>query len=164
MPEDGAGGQNLGHPKKYYILFFLLCLPLLKTLGETSVIHMTQPFLSRNEGQSDLYFMVDWLCLISWRLFDGWIIILGKMVSVTQKLTHKIYVGQWLIFHGPVVLPYIFKTIWWMKIILWIMDLCDTKIDLIKYIYIYVGDLYFVVQWFCFGDLYFVVQWFCLIS
>ena len=37
--------------------------------------------------------------------------------------------GQWHIFHGPVILPYILKTIWWMKIILDIMDQCDTKID-----------------------------------
>ena len=26
--------------------------------------------------------------------------------------SHKIYIGQWPIFHGPVILPYILKTIW----------------------------------------------------
>ena len=47
---------------------------------------------------------------------------------------HKIYVGQWPIFHGQVILPYILKTIWWMKVTLDIMDQCDTKIDHIKYV------------------------------
>ena len=50
-----------------------------------------------------------------------------------KDLPNKIYVGQWPIFHGPVILPYICKTIWWMKIILDLMDQCDTKIDHIKY-------------------------------
>ena len=31
-----------------------------------------------------------------------------------------------------------------MKFILDIMDQCDTKVDLIKYIHIYIIDLYFV--------------------
>ena len=125
---------------------------------------------------SDLYFMVWWFCLISWRLFDGEILYLGYWISVTQRLAslnrcgsvtyiswssnfalyledylidghtwyngsvwhkgwpHKIYIGEWPIFHGPVILPYISKTIWWMKVILDIMDQCDTKIDHIKYI------------------------------
>ena len=48
---------------------------------------------------------------------------------------HKIYVSQRPIFHGPVILPYILKTIWWMKVTLDIMDQCDAKIDHIKYIY-----------------------------
>ena len=42
-------------------------------------------------------------------------------------------VALWPIFHGPVDLPYILKTIWWMKVIIDIMDQSDTKIDLIKY-------------------------------
>ena len=71
MHRGGAGGQNLGHTKKSVVLLFL-CLPLLKTLGQTSVIRMSQPLVSWGKGQSDLYFMVEWFCLISWRLFDGW--------------------------------------------------------------------------------------------
>ena len=55
-------------------------------------------------------------------------------VKPQHKKTNKIYVGQWPIFHGTMILPYICKTIWWMKIILDIMDQCDTKIDHIKYI------------------------------
>ena len=96
--------------------------------------------------------------------------------------------SPWPIFHSPVILPYILKTIWCMTIILWDYEF-HLKID--------IGhcDLYFMVQWFClkswrlFGvwtsyfrnmsqydttfdlkinvghcDLYFMVQWFCLIS
>ena len=35
---------------------------------------------------SDLYFMVQWFCFISWRLFDGETLYLGKWISVTQRL------------------------------------------------------------------------------
>ena len=46
---------------------------------------------------------------------------------------NKIYVGQWPIFYGPVILPYILKPIWRMKVILETMGQCDLNIDLIKY-------------------------------
>ena len=81
----------------------------------------------------------------------------------------KIYVGQWPIFRGPVILLNILKTIWWRNIIFgildqrdkkgWphetdvrniidgIMDQCDTKAGLNKQMW--VSDLYFMVQWFC---------------
>ena len=55
-------------------------------------------------------------------------------VSVWHKgWPHKIYIGQWCIFHGFAILRYFLKTIWWVKVILWIIDQCDTKIDLIEY-------------------------------
>ena len=80
---------------------------------------------------------------------------------------HQVYVGQWPIFYGPVILPFIIvieklflyirngtgqgyswplKTIWWINVVLGIMAQCDTKIDLIKYMW--VSDLYFLVHWF----------------
>ena len=59
MPKGGARGQNLGHPKKCPTAFFFLCLPNLKTLCQTSVTHMTQPVMSLDDGQGDLYFMVE---------------------------------------------------------------------------------------------------------
>ena len=40
------------------------------------------------------------------------------------------------IFHDWMILPYILKTIWWMNVLLGIMGQCDTKIYLIKYMYI----------------------------
>ena len=57
------------------------------------------------------------------------------------------YVGQWPIFHGPVILPYILKTIWWAIVIIGILVPCDAKICLIKCMW--VSDLHFMVQWFC---------------
>ena len=61
--------------------------------------------------------------------------------------TETIYVGQWPVFHGPVILPYILETIWWTNIIIGILDPCDTKICHIKCLW--VSDLHFMVQWFC---------------
>ena len=40
-----------------------------------------------NVGHCDLYFMVQWFCLISWRLFDVWTPYLGLWVSMTRSLT-----------------------------------------------------------------------------
>ena len=60
---------------------------------------------------------------------------------------HQVYEGQWPIFYGPVILLHILKTIWWTNIVFGIMDQCDTKINLVKYMW--VSDLYFMVHWFC---------------
>ena len=101
--------------------------------------------------------------------------------------------SAWPIFHGPVVLPYILKSIWCMYIVLWEYESVWPEVDL----KITVGhcDLYSMVQWFCliswrlfdagtllFGimsrydpkfylkinidhyDLYFMIQWFCITS
>ena len=108
-----------------------------------------------------------------------------------KDLPDKMYVGQWPLFHGPVILPCISKTIWWTNVIVGILDPCDAKINDIKHMW--VSDLHFMVQWFWHilkpfwwrnvglkiliqcaikfdlqiymkvSDLYFVVQWFCLI-
>ena len=75
----------------------------------------------------------------------------GDIDSVWHKhWTETIYVGQWPIFHGPVILPNILKTIWWTNVIIGILDPCDAKIYQIKYM--------------CVSDLHFMVQRFCLIS
>ena len=47
-----------------------------------------------------------------------------------KDLTHKMYVCQWSTFHGPVILSYILKTIWWINIVLEILIQCDTNIEL----------------------------------
>ena len=61
--------------------------------------------------------------------------------------TETIYISQWHIFHGPVILPYILKTIWWTNVIIGILDPCDAKIYQIKCML--VSDLHFMVQCFC---------------
>ena len=75
--------------------------------------------LKINVGHCDLYFMVQWFCLISWRL---WCmnILLRNYESVWPDVWRKNQCKSlWPIFHGPVILPYILKTIWCMNIILW---------------------------------------------
>ena len=101
--------------------------------------------------------------------------------------------SAWPIFHGPVILPYILKTIWCMNIIHWFYE--SVWPDIWPQNKIGHCDPYFMVQWFCliswglfdvwtslFGimsqydqtfdlkinvghcDLYFMVQLFCVIS
>ena len=67
--------------------------------------------LKINVGLCDLYFMAQWFCLIhvSWRLFDVWTSLFGIMNK---------YNLIWPVFHGPVILCYILKTIWCVNIIL----------------------------------------------
>ena len=120
-----------------------------------SDIHMTWAYVSWGEGQCDLYFMVEWFCLISWRLFDGlmsnilimshcdatfdvkinighsdlyfmvqWFCLISWIYLIyeghtwdtgsvwNKNLLHKMFVGHWPIFHGPVILLNIFKIIW----------------------------------------------------
>ena len=60
------------------------------------------------------------------------------------------YIGQWPIFYGSVILPYILKTIWWTNAIIGRLVPCDAKI------------YHITCMWF--SDLHFKVQWFCLIS
>ena len=128
-----------------------------------------------NVGHCDLYFMVQWFYLISPRLFDGWVSYFQIMrqcdpnfdlkINISQQdyvmdeqhswyngsVWHKDWpqpVGQWPIFYGPVILHHILKTISWRNVVLLrIMDQCDSKIDLVKYIWF--SDLYFMVHWFC---------------
>ena len=67
--------------------------------------------------------------------------------SVTQTLNwNHICRSVTHIFHGPVILPYILKTIWWTNVIIGILDPYDAKIYHIKCMW--VSDLHFVVQWF----------------
>ena len=75
---------------------------------------------SWSEGQHDLYFTVQWFCLISWRLFDECTSNFGSMNQYDPMFDLKINVGhcdlysmvQWF-------LPYILKTIWCINNIIW---------------------------------------------
>ena len=77
---------------------------------------------------------------------------LSQMVVQTWLSLVRLTCGSaWPIFHGPVILPYILKTIWCMYIILWDYESYDLRFDL----KINVGhcDMYFMGQWF------FLVSW-----
>ena len=64
--------------------------------------------LKINVGHCDLYFKVQWFNLVFWRLFDIW----------TPYFWDYICSTLWHIFHGPVILPNILKTIQWLNLIL----------------------------------------------
>ena len=126
--------------------------------------------LKINVGHCDLYFMVQWFCLIFWRLVDV----------------------LWPIFHGPVILPNIFKNIQWLNIIrrdyesvwpdIWPPNICRSlwpifhsplNLPFILKTDIWTSYFQSMSQYdttfdleinvgHC--DLYFMVQWFCLIS
>ena len=115
---------------------------------------------------------------------------LGLWVGITWDVWLKNKcMSLWPIFHGPVILCYIFKTKTWVGTSHFgIMGQCDATFNL--RVNVGLCDLYFMVQWFCliswrlfdvwtslFGimcqcdlrinvglyGLYFMVQWFCLI-
>ena len=61
--------------------------------------------LKMNVGHSDLYFIVWWFCLVSSRLFDGWIAKFWLMSQFDASIDPKNkFRSPWSIFHGPVIL------------------------------------------------------------
>ena len=97
---------------------FLLWKQLRQIGGWTLVSLVTFICGSWSEGQHDPYVTVHWFCLISWRLFDVWTSHFGIMSQYDLTCDLKINVGHWPIFHGPVILPYILKSVWYMNILL----------------------------------------------
>ena len=99
----------------------------------------------------DLYFMVKWFCLISWKLFSGWTSYFGIMSWYDPTYDLQIFVGRCdLYFRVHCICP-----LSWRLYDVWtsyfrIISEHDTILDL----EINVGHF----------DLYFMVQWFCLIS
>ena len=90
----------------------------MQIVGHTWLILVTSTCGSWSEGQHDLYFMVQWFCLISWRLFLCMNIILWDYESAWPDIWPQNKCRSlWPLFHGPVILSYILKTIWCMNII-----------------------------------------------
>ena len=78
---------------------------------------------------SDLYFMVQWFCLISWRLFDGQLSELEYWIYVMQIYHIKCiwvsdlhFMVQWFCL--------ISWRLWWRNVVLKILIQCDIKFDL----------------------------------
>ena len=84
------------------------------------------------------------VCVVSWRLFDVWTSSLGIMGQYDRMFYLKINV---CVLYGPLILPYISKTIWWMGVIfsdnekVWPKPWPQKNIGQ--------HDLYFMVSWFC---------------
>ena len=81
--------------------------------------------------------LVDWAIRLNTNTNQNW-----YNGSVWHRDWPQVYVVQWPVFYGPVILLHSLKTIWWRNVVLGIMDQCDTKIDLLKY-------MGFVVHWVC---------------
>ena len=194
MPRGGARGQKLGHLLKSVFFTFLLWNQLMQIVGRTWLNLVTWTCGSWSEGQHDLYFTVQWFCLISWRLFDVYTSYFGSMNQYDPTFDLEINVGHCDLYS----MVQWFCLISWRLFDVWtilfgITSQYDPNVDLKINIGHY--DLYFMVQWFCliswrlfdictsyFGSmnqydqtfdlkvnvghcyLYSMVQWFCLIS
>ena len=117
----------------------------------TSVSLVTLTYGSWSKGHHDLYFMVQWFCLISWRLFYIWTQCFRIMSGYDTTFDLKINVGHYDLYF----MFQWFCLISWSLFDVWtpyygIMSQYDPMFDL----KINLGHC----------DLYFMVQWFCLIS
>ena len=144
---------NVGQCDLYFMVlwFCLLSLRLFDVWTSLfGIMNQYDPTFDRkiNVGHCDLYFIVQWFCLISWRLFAVWTSLFGIMnhYYLTFDCTKKCR-SLWSIFHGPLILHCILKTVWCMSILIWDYESVLPDLDL----KINVGhcDLYFMVQWFC---------------
>ena len=79
--------------------------------------------------------MVQWFCLISWRLFDIFTSYFLEYESVQPDVWPQNKCRSlWPIFHGPVIVPFTLKTISCRNIIIWdyesVWPTHDLKIDI----------------------------------
>ena len=75
--------------------------------------------LEINVGHCDLYFMGHCFCLISWIQCDVWTSYFGIVSQYGPTFDLNKCRSLWPIFHGPVILPFILKTVWCMNITIW---------------------------------------------
>ena len=101
-----------------------------------------------NVGHCDLYFTVQWFCLVSWRLWCMNVIIWYYESVWPNVWPQNNCRSLWPILQGPVILCYILKTIWCMNIILWDYESVLPDVWNLKIIVDHC-DLYFMVQRFC---------------
>ena len=120
----------------------------MQRVGQTWLTLVTWTCGSWSEGQHDLYFRIQWFCLISWRLFDVWTLYFGIMSQYNTTFDLKINVGHCDLYF----MVQWFCLIAWRLFDIWtpyfgIMSQYDPMFDF----KIFVGhrDLYFMVQWFC---------------
>ena len=81
----------------------------------------------------------------------------GSVWHIDWPYQVYVHVGQLPIFYGWEILLHILKTISWRNIVFGIMDQCDSKIDLVKYMW--VSDLFSMVHWFYFISLSDLFLW-----
>ena len=92
---------------------------LMQIAGRTWLNLVTWTCGSWSEGQHDLYFTVQWICLISWRLFDICTSYFGSMNQYDLMFDLKINVGHCDLYYMVQWFCMILKTIWCMNNIIW---------------------------------------------
>ena len=108
-------------------------------------------YLKINIGHCDLYFMVQWFCVTSGRLFDVWTILFGIMSQYDPNYDLKINIGHYDLYF----------MVQWFCLISWrLFDVCTSYFGSMNQ-YDPTFDLKINVGH-C--DLYSMAQWFCLIS
>ena len=127
-----------------YILKTLWCMNILPRNYE-SVWPGVWPKI--NVGHCDLYFIVQWFCLISWRLFDVWTSYFKIMGQYDTTFDLKINVGHCDLYF----MVQWFYLISWRLFDIWtpyfgIMSQYDPMFDF--KIYVAHCVLYFIVHWF----------------
>ena len=116
---------NVGHCDLYFMVQWF-CLKSWKLFSSwTSYFGTMSKYDPTSDlkifiGYWDLYFMVQWFCLASWRLFDVWSLYFCN--NVMRLLPWNNVGHSDPFFHGPVILPYIVNSIWWVTTIL-----CDKE-------------------------------------
>ena len=94
-PGVGLKVKIQGIFKKWYSSF-LLWKQLVQIVGRTWLSLVTWTCGSWSEGQRDLYFMVQWFCVTSWRLFDICTSYFGSMNQYEPTFDFKINVGHYI--------------------------------------------------------------------
>ena len=128
---------------------FLLWKQLMQIDGQTSVIIVTLTFGPWNEGQLDVYFMVQWFCLISWRLFVVWTPYFGIMSQFEPMFDLKFNVGHCDLYF---MVKWFCLTSWSLFNVWTTYFGIMSQYDHTDYFKMNVGhcDLYFMVHWFYF--------------
>ena len=133
------------HVQWIWILKTIWCMNIIVRDNE-SVWYDIWPKI--NVGHCDLYFMVQWFCLISWRLFDVWTSLFGSMSRYEPKVDLKVNIGHCDLHF---MVQWFCVTSWRLfdicKSYFGIMGQYDPTFDL--KINVSLCDLYVVVQWFC---------------
>ena len=155
MGSNPAGGEILSEPKWRFIAKSLSCSPFHR-LEMTEILlkgckTLTHPSIKINIGHCDLYFMVQWLCHIPWRLFHVWTLLFGIMNQYDPMLDLKINVGYCDLYF----------MVQWFCVISWrLFDVSTLSLQIMGQY-----DLTFGLKMnVCHCDLYFMVHWFCLTS
>ena len=80
---------------KVFFSTFLSRKQLRQIAGQTSISLVTLNCGTCSEDQHDPYFMVQWFCLVSWRLFDVWTSFFKIMSQYDPMCDLKINVGHY---------------------------------------------------------------------